>query len=577
MVSRRTFLELLGSSSIVGSVEELTYEETTADADSERLIGAHYYTWYGPNNHWSNGYTGTPTLGEYDSQDSAVIKKHVEWAENNGIGWFNATWWGPDSYSARTLEDHVAPVLAGTDVKFSVLYEPKGRFEYNESTVNFDEQENRERLAGDFEHITSEMVDNPNYLHIDGKPVLYVYIARSFTGDVTGAFENAQTRVGTDFYLIGDYGRTSQLPHPVFDAVSPYNMYRPIKNTNSGFTDYVTHAYEGWHLLSQEANFEFIPLVLPGFNNTEANWAPDGQPVLNRSPEQYRNLCSIARRYMNDEREMALITSFNEWHEYTSIEPGEQFKTTYLDITNEHLSSGKSLAPTRELVPLTFHWQNYILESSVNSDVPEGSGRRLTIALDDLQLLNSTGGVVETYDIGGADEPVLTHGISNVGSHNGRTWRWCTANRLMTSTLHVPVEVASKAERIAFRCRALEDGFSFDISLAESKSPTSVSVPRGWNNVSTELRGQSTSTETETRSLTRTETHSPSSTDTDTTSSPLPSQSSTSPVETQVTSEEETSASTPGFGIGTGLLGAGVGTCYAAYRRFASNTDDEAQ
>lgn len=118
MVSRRMFLEFLGSSPIVGSLEGLTHGMAPTDTDSKRLIGAHYYTWYGPNNHWSNGYTGTPTLGEYDSQDSTVIKQHVEWAENDGIDRFNATWWGPDSYSGRTLGDYVAPELAA--VRFFV-------------------------------------------------------------------------------------------------------------------------------------------------------------------------------------------------------------------------------------------------------------------------------------------------------------------------------------------------------------------------------------------------------------------------------------------------------------------------
>lgn len=569
MVSRRTFLELLAGSTVAGSLEGSTDVAATSTSGSDRLIGAHYYTWYGPNNHWSNGYRGTPTLGEYDSKDPAVIEQHVEWAANNGIDWFNATWWGPESYSARTLENHVAPALAGTDVEFSVLYEPKGRFDYDEPTVDFDDRENREILATDLEHVAAEMVDNPNYLRIDGKPVLYVYIARTFTGDVQGAFEEAQARAGTKFYLVGDYGRTAQLPNPVFDAVSPYNMYRPVEGVNDGFVDYVDRTYEGWHLLAREADFEFIPLVLPGFDNTEANWAPDGQPVLNRSPERYRALCEVARRYMSEEREMALITSFNEWHEFTSVEPGEGFGSTYLDITDESLSAGESLTPTRELVPLTFQWRDYVLESSVNPDVPEGSGRRLTIALDDLRLLDATGGIVAAYDIGGSNEPVFTQGVSHPGSHDSRTWRWCTANRTMTTTLYVPATVVAETRRVAFVCRALEDGFDFAISLGDSETPTEIAVSRGWNDVSTTLQGQVTTTETETGSVTPTET--------DTTSVTSLGPTTTTRLETEANTVTESSADTPGFGIGAGIAAVGLGVRYAASRRSASDDADDAR
>lgn len=575
MISRRRFLEILGTSTTVGSPEAPTHEGTATKTASDRLIGAHYYTWYGPANHWSNGYTGEPTLGEYDSQDSTVIMQHVDWAATSGIDWFNTTWWGPDSYSGRTLENHVAPVLAGTDVEFSVLYEPNGRFDDNESGVDFDDRTNRERLAADLEHIAAELVTTPNYLHIDGNPVLYVYIAHTFTGDVTGAFRDAQTQAGTEFYLIGDYGRTAQLPAPIFDAVSPYNMYRPVEAVTDGFANDVAHAYEGWSRLSQEADFDFIPLVLPGFDNTAAAGVPDGQPVLHRSPERYRDLCTIARRYMSDAREMALITSFNEWHEYTSIEPGETFGTTYLHITNEHLAGGESLPSTRHLVPLTFHWQNYVRESAVNPDVPEGSGRRLTIALDTLRFMDRTGSNVETYDIGGSDEPVITHGVSGAEAHGGRTWRWCTANRLMTSTLYVPAAVAAATKRVTFVCRALDDGFGFTLALGESTTPTTVSASRGWNEVTTELRGQMT-TGTETRSSTETELQS-SSIDRDTTTPPPTSRPPTSLSGAADQGTTKPSTTTPGFGIGTSLTAAGIGAGYAAYRRFTStdtNTDE---
>ena len=556
MVSRRAFLKLLGGASVVDLTRGLTSDVEGFDQGADRLVGAHYYTWYGPDNHWDNGYTGTPQLGEYDSGDSKVIQQHVGWAETHGIDWFNATWWGPESYSGRTLENHVAPALAGTDVEFSVLYEPKGRFAYDDGVVDFDDQSNRDVLAADLNHVAASMVDNPNYLHVDGKPVLYVYIARTFTGNVVGAFEDAASRAGTEFYLVGDYGRTPQLPSAAFDAVSPYNMYRPVDDVNEGFADFVERAYRGWHLLAESADFDFVPLALPGFDNTEAEWATDGQPVLERSPERYRNLCEIARRYADADREMVLVTSFNEWHEYTSVEPAEAFGTTYLEITRSDLAEGASLSPSFDLVPLTFYWDDYVLESSVNPDLPEGSGRHLTLAIDQLRLLDSEGGVVQAYNFGATPEPLFTHGVSYPGAHENRTWRWLTADRLMETPVFVPSAVADATRSVEAVCRPPEDRFEFAVSLGESATPTSITTTQGWGTVARTLEGQvpeSTTTE-ETSAIGTTTLH-----------STTPDRSST---------ETSSGGTTPGFGVGAGLTATAAAT-YAALRRRIEDPNDD--
>lgn len=154
-----------------------------------------------------------------------------------------------------------------------------------------------------------ELVDG----QLNGKGSLYLH-RRTFTGDVLGAFEEAQKCAGQEFYIVGDYGNTPQIPNlELYDAVSPYNMYQPVEDVGDGFTTYVDSQYQGWKLLADEFDLTFIPVVLPGFDNTEANWAPDGMPVLKRTPDRYRRLCEIARSYMDPEQPMALVTSFNEW------------------------------------------------------------------------------------------------------------------------------------------------------------------------------------------------------------------------------------------------------------------------
>lgn len=557
MISRRSLLKSAAWGTTVSSLSGLgAATENSRQTDKERLVGAHYYTWYGPDNHWSDGYVGKPRLDEYDSGSPEVILKHKQWAEQAGIDWLNTTWWGPESYSSRILENAVAPVLEGTNLEFSVLYEPRGRFDYSDSVVNFSEQAPRETLAADFKHIAETLVPNENYFTIDGRPVLYVYIARSFTGDVESAFEDAQQQAGVDFYLIGDYGRTAQLPNPAFDAVSPYNMYLPHEGVNNWFEAYVEAANQGWNLLARDDGFQFIPNTLPGFNNTQAKWATDGQPVLERSPERYEQVSELAAAYATGDPELVLITSFNEWHEFTSIEPGKEIGETYLEITDTVFSDSPWATPEIPFVPLQFEWDSYVLESSVNPDVSQSSARKLTIAVDRLTCIDGTGQQVVEYNIGSAEsELIFSQGIGYASQRPERSWRWFQANRNMVSTLYLPKRVAQQTQGVILSTRALEDGFEFTLQLGDEGPPTTAQVDTGWHDVIIRLEGQETPTPTEKPDTTTRKV---------TSQSASPDQSSTmTGTSTEATkSASQTAVDGGGFGLFASLLATGAGSAW---------------
>jgi hypothetical protein len=107
-------------------------------------------------------------------------------------------------------------------------------------------------------------VSAENYLHVDDRPVLYSCVADTLCGDIGGAFGDAQQDAGVEYYLIGDIGRTAALPYPVLDSASPYVMYQSAAGINDWFETYVEQRFRGWHLLAEEADFEFIPNTMPG-------------------------------------------------------------------------------------------------------------------------------------------------------------------------------------------------------------------------------------------------------------------------------------------------------------------------
>mgnify|MGYP000014260914 CR=1 FL=1 len=82
----------------------------------------------------------------------------------------------------------------------------------------------------------------------------------------------------------------------------------------------------------------FIPGVLPGFDDT--NVRPEANhPPIPRSVEGFESQLDIAISLFDPQHNMFMITSWNEWHEDTSIEPAQEFGLEYLDALQRKLDS----------------------------------------------------------------------------------------------------------------------------------------------------------------------------------------------------------------------------------------------
>jgi hypothetical protein len=54
-------------------------------------VFAYYYIWFNPNS-WDRAKMDYPVLGRYSSSDGAVMRRHVEWAQQAGISGFLVSW-----------------------------------------------------------------------------------------------------------------------------------------------------------------------------------------------------------------------------------------------------------------------------------------------------------------------------------------------------------------------------------------------------------------------------------------------------------------------------------------------------
>jgi hypothetical protein len=302
-------------------------------------VGVFYYPWYGANNFHGREYLRgeltppqLPTLGEYDDTDGAVISQHLAWSGQAGINLWVASWWGPDSRTDRTLKNVIMPHNDLAGVKIALFYETTGRIGPDDDINN---------AYTDIDYAAKTYFGNTNYLRIDGRPVVAVYVTRSLDeARLTAAVNNmrrAASDNGYNLYIIGDqvFGnpptRHPYSPFDLLDAVTNYDVYgsmgRPRYAKQSGVELRRTRQNQ-WRDLAHQQNCAFIPSVAPGYNDRGVR-LESNHPGLSRRLDEgepqgslFQATLANALDLVDDSTgKMLLINSWNEWHEDTQIEP----------------------------------------------------------------------------------------------------------------------------------------------------------------------------------------------------------------------------------------------------------------
>lgn len=369
-MDRREFLSLSAGTCLIGGCSsqsdgaDAPTSPTARDVDAiahEQLIGAHYYHWYNREENWTKWTATPPVLGNYDSRDEVVINQHIKWALEHGINWFSISWWGPDTGT------RVRPPEQGYDIpngflraslanriQFSILYESVGRFDrLEDGGFDLDDEGNRNRLNSDFKYLQNMLFNRDNYLRIDDRPVIFLYVARNFQGDVAAAFEAARNSIEDDPYLIADVIGPSpeSFESQFFEGFDAVSLYSPIIVAEDSYlvaadnelmgleslVPKVLDTYRTWQRFCQEHDLDFIPALLPGFD-TRQNQRREFNLFVGRSSDAFEAFARGVREFMDNDLRALLITSWNEWPEDTGIEPGEAYGSTYLELIKSNIA-----------------------------------------------------------------------------------------------------------------------------------------------------------------------------------------------------------------------------------------------
>ena len=332
-----------------------------SDAQQDTIVAAFYYPWYSssPAIHWPEGYlredlvpAQPPLIGEYTSTSSTVLEQHIAWSETYGIDAWIVSWWGTDSWEENALSSSVQQALNGSNIRFTIIYE-SGIL----PSWNWDNSSTRIRFKDDMLYLAETYFNHPNYLRIDDRPVIYVYVTRGFYGDHTRGMQEARTALlnaGHDVFFIAD-GVDAQNSLAEYDALSNYLTLEvggcmlwdgSYPNDNSCVAS-MEQRWTNYQVLAQNAGIHFIPNIAPGFNKNGWGSNPNEFWVCppRLSPESSHTsvldgTCDLALTYMDSSLRMVTLTSFNEWHEDTQVEPTIVSDTTSRDNNNGQISKG---------------------------------------------------------------------------------------------------------------------------------------------------------------------------------------------------------------------------------------------
>jgi glycoprotein endo-alpha-1,2-mannosidase len=310
------------------------YSQAQEKTNLNYKLHTFYYNWYGnPEKdgkyyhwahdvlpHWSDTtwnhmppFTGGndiganfyPKLGCYSSNDTSLIEKHMEMIAKAGIGVVVITWWGKDSYEDKSIPLYLK-IADKHGIKITFHIEP-----FYETIKEF-----RESVC----YLIDKYGKYPAFYKQNDKPFFYIYDSYKIKAidwatvlGTKGSSSLRKTKYDATFIgLWVNKGEEDFFNNGNFDGIYTYFA-------SNGFTD--GSNVDSWTFLNVWAGFNnkiFIPCVGPGYNDTRIRpW--NSKNTKSRNAGKYYDMMFGAA--VNLHPKFIGITSFNEWHEGTQIEP----------------------------------------------------------------------------------------------------------------------------------------------------------------------------------------------------------------------------------------------------------------
>jgi hypothetical protein len=343
-----------------------------AEEPAVATVALHYMNWLRAQS-WSEASTwpvlhdpAFPLPRGYDSDDPFIIGEHNRRAEHHGFAWL-WSWWGRTGVAGNdaTLR-HYLDVDPGAAVPLLILHESTGILEQRANGFfDFDNPVNFQRFVDDVAFLDRTYWSNPAYAHrflrVAGRPVLFTWVSRNFTGAWPEAV--AAARREADFYLVGSEFVLDLRPDgsprvrddlagalSPLDAVSGYGIYDPryvplSGHLDAGYLGRYEQALRGWaELVTTTApRVGFIPPLQFAYDDRYVR--PDARnPPLASTVEEAIAAAKVTRGLLDDARvgdaryrsvrPIVFLVSWNEHLEGSAVEWTDEHGYGYVVVAD---------------------------------------------------------------------------------------------------------------------------------------------------------------------------------------------------------------------------------------------------
>ena len=323
------------------------------------IVGASYMPWDFKSTPMKDNYI--PLLGRYDTLDDIVQWKHIDWAGYAGINVFFID--GEYVFSAGTDRYNVPTKFLEKGMKVGIFFGPTWSYKrgtnpnFPEWAVDLNDHHNFNKFISDFVRIGDWSL-HPNYIKISGRPVVFIYESGAFFNE-SKAFRRAirefEMRTAEKPFILAD--EIPEIPYTPTDIgyVFPFKDFSVIDGLtgwaglhNREKSEWITN-YEKfydrqlniWKKFADEKKLFFVPTLIPGYDDSYS-WGPS-LPPIKRSPQLFEERLKIAIRYTsNNQIKMIRIDTWNDFGEWTFIEPSVHEGFAYLNVLRNFLEENFS-------------------------------------------------------------------------------------------------------------------------------------------------------------------------------------------------------------------------------------------
>lgn len=283
-------------------------------------IGANYY----------------PELGTYSSNDPEVITLHMRQIREAGIGVIAFSWWGKGSFSDKSVNTYL-DLAHQFGLKLAFHIEPIYK------TVD--------EFKGHLQYLSENYLGHSAIYRVNDKPLYYLYNSYRLN------YRDWQSMLNPD--------SLSTIRNTSLDGtfISLWTLRLDGEFTvKAGFDGFYTYfgtdgfvhgsTTENWPDMAEfarENSLIFVPCVAPGYIDTRIRPWNEKNTRSRDNGNYYEEMFMHA---INNHPDFIGITSFNEWHEGTQIEPAVSKQLPYYTYEDygEHTDPEFYLKMTRTLI-----------------------------------------------------------------------------------------------------------------------------------------------------------------------------------------------------------------------------------